>query len=86
MGIRCKEAKDLLAKPIGMREMNLIFGVTDELGLSREVIEVPLFPKGLGAVSRMSNGKFEITIPVETELAKWLPTLREKLIELSVPG
>ncbi|MEE9171054.1 MAG: hypothetical protein V3U73_14940 [bacterium] len=73
-------------KPIGMNEMNLIFSVTDELGLSREAIEVPLMPDGDGSVVRMANGKFEIVIPANIDLEQWLPILKENLVALGAVG
>ena len=71
-------------KPIGMKEMNLIFSVTDEMDIHREAIEVPLFPKGKGCVRIIPNRKIEIVIPETIDLVDWLPKMKEMLIELGV--
>ena len=69
-------------KPIGMKEMNLIFSVTDEMDIHREVIEVPLIPKAEGSVRLLPSGKFDIVIPETIDLMDWLPTMKDLLIEL----
>lgn len=71
-------------KPIGMKEMDLIFSVTDEMGISREAIEVPLLPKGDGDVRLLPNKKFEIVIPETIELEDWLPKMKEEIISILV--
>ena len=70
-------------KPIDMKEMNLIFSVTDEMGIHREAIEVPLFPKGEGNIKVLPKSKIEIVIPATIDLVDWLPTMKEKLTELA---
>lgn len=72
--------------PITMAEMNRIFAVTDELGLSREALVVPLEPVGEGEVRKMAGGKIWIAIPETIPLEEWLPALKERLLELGVPG
>ncbi len=71
-------------KPIGMKEMDLIFSITDEMDIHREAIEVQLLPKGEGSVRLLPGGKFDIVIPETIDLLDWLPTMKEKLIELGV--
>ncbi len=67
-------------KPIGMKEMDLIFSVTDEMDIHREAIEVPLLPKGEGSVRLLPSGKFEIVIPETIDLVDWLPKMKDLLI------
>ena len=44
---------------IGMREMGAIFTVTDEYGVDREEISVPLGKEDPGAVRRLPTGEVE---------------------------
>ena len=69
-------------KIIGMREMNVIFGVTDRLDISREAIVVPLGPASPGRVRRLPNGKFEITVDADQPIEVWAETLEKELIRL----
>ena len=70
-------------RPIGMREMGLVFEVVDELGLSREAIVVPLAPAGTGSVEKQADGRIRITLPAEREVEAWLEELRHALEELT---
>ena len=67
---------------IGMREMGAIFGVTDELGVDREQISVPLGKEDPGSVRRLPTGEIEIVVPLTLPVEKWLDTLRSGLEEL----
>lgn len=69
---------------IGMTEMRKIFSVIDELGIHREKIEVPLQPKGSGAVETLPSGKVRITIPEDRTLEGWLSELRSELEKLDI--
>ncbi len=69
---------------IGMREMRLVFSVTDALGIDRESITVPLEMEGPGEVRRLPGGKVEIVVPGKAPLKTWLPTLREELQRLGL--
>ena len=72
---------------ITMEDMEAVYGVTDELGIDREALNVELGkedPGGWGkALSGMSKREvFEITLPESTPLEEWLPRLRTGLQEL----
>ena len=72
---------------IGMDDMMAIYEVTDEFGIDRETISVPLEKEEDGAVSRQPDGSVEITVPVTMPIRNWLPTLRPSLQELGFePG
>ncbi len=43
--------------------MGQLFDVTDEIGLDRESLTVPLERTGDGAVKRRSDGRWEIQLP-----------------------
>ena len=62
-----------------MAEMNLVFEVTDALGLHRESLQVALAPSGEGSVERGPNGKFLIVLPETRSLIELLPELRTRL-------
>ena len=67
---------------IGMREMGAIFTVTDEYGVDREEISVPLRKEDPGAVRRLPTGEVEIVVPLSMAIEDWLGTLRNGLEEI----
>ena len=69
-------------KIIGMKEIFQVFEVTDNLGISREMIEIPLGPEHPGKVRKLSNGKYEIVIESEEPLADWIPKMEEEIKKL----
>lgn len=62
--------------------MQRLFAVTDEIGISREAITVPLAMQGEGKVARTRTGRFEITLPDLDDLGPFLASLPERLREL----
>ena len=64
---------------IGMREMGAIFDVTDELGIDREQISVPLEKEDPGAVRRLPSGEIEIVVPLAVPIEEWVATLKSNL-------
>jgi hypothetical protein len=69
-------------KIIGMKEILQVFDVTDNLGISREMIEIPLGPEHPGRVRKLPNGKFEIIIESEEPLAEWIPRMEKEISKL----
>ena len=67
---------------IGMEDMNAIFGVTDEMGIDREKISVPLEKEGHGAVRKLATGELEIVVPLDVATDEWLAFLRGGLEEM----
>jgi len=59
--------------------MRRVFAVTDEMGLSREAVTVPLALQGEGRVTRTRTGRFEITLPDTDDLDPFLASLPERL-------
>jgi hypothetical protein len=59
--------------------MGRLFAVTDELGLSREALTVPLAMEGEGRVTRTGKGRIEITLPDADDLGPFLAGLPERL-------
>jgi hypothetical protein len=62
--------------------MSRLFAVTDELGISREALTVPLAMEGEGRVARTRTGRIEITLPDASDLGPFLAALPERLREL----
>ncbi len=67
---------------IGMRDMGLIFEITDAMGIDRESISVPLGKEDPGAVRKLPSGDIEIVVPESTPLEDWLATLQAELEKL----
>jgi len=59
---------------VGMTEINKIFAVTDELGIHRESLVIPL-GTGKGRVRKLVSGKLEIIVDAETPIDEWLKSL-----------
>jgi hypothetical protein len=68
---------------VDQQVMNRLFAATDELGLEREAITVPLAMEGEGRVAA-ARGKVEITLPDADDLAPFLAGLRQRLRALGV--
>lgn len=67
---------------IGMRDMGAIFSVTDEYGVDREEISVPLGKEDPGVVRRLATGEVEIVVPLSLDIEDWLTVLRDGLEKL----
>lgn len=67
---------------VTMREMEGIFSVTDAMGLSRELIVVPLGPRHPGRVRRLPSGKIEIVVESEGDFALFLAGLEAEIRKL----
>ncbi|MGV3723457.1 MAG: hypothetical protein ACO1SX_21385 [Actinomycetota bacterium] len=69
--------------PINQTDMETVFAVTDELGIHRESVTVPLGKRDPGGVKQMGGGQIQITIPESVATAEWAEgPLRELLAEL----
>ena len=60
---------------VTMKEIDAIFVVTDELGIHREQLIIPLGPATPGRVRRLLNGKLEITVEASRPIGEWLREL-----------
>ena len=75
---------------ITIDDMNLVYEVTDELGIDRETIRVELTKEDPGSVRKGSDSglgrgaadTIEIVLPQSTPLEEWLPTLRTEVQRL----
>lgn len=61
--------------------MQRLFEVTDDLGIDRETIEVPLEMEGEGGVERLASGKLRIRLPEPDDLGAFLKTLPQRIAE-----
>jgi hypothetical protein len=71
--------EDAMLEAVTIREIEAIFAVTDRLGIHRESLVIPLMPRHPGRVRRMPNGKIEIVVEKEGELALFLAGLEAQL-------
>ena len=65
-----------------MRDMGLIFDVTDAMGIDRESISVPLGKEDPGDVRKLPTGDVEIVVPESVPLEDWLAILQSELEKL----
>jgi hypothetical protein len=72
-----------MPKPITQGDMEAVFTVTDELGIHRESITVPIAKRDPGEVKDLGAGQLRITIPESTPAADWAAgALKEELASL----
>ena len=64
---------------IDMADMNVIFAVTDLMGIHRESVSVELTKSDPGAVARGAGGKVEIIVPESETTAEFAVRLRAEL-------
>ena len=60
---------------VSFQQISRILDLTDQLGLNREWVEIPLSPERPGTVRRLPNGKLEIVVDADQPFDQWLSTL-----------
>ena len=75
-----------MLQAVTIHEIQLIFAITDRLGIHRESLVIPLSPRHPGRVRRMPNGKIEIVVEAQEPLDDWLAGLETELRSLIGPG
>ena len=70
-------------RAVSLNEIEKIFTVLEQLGISREAVVIPLQPATPGGVRRMPNGKFEIIVDADVPIDDWLATLEQRLRDLT---
>ena len=69
--------------PIRQSDMEAVFKLTDELGIHRESITVPLARRDPGGVKDLGRGQLQITVPESTDPEGWIQdVLRQELAML----
>lgn len=72
----------MVAMPEGiitMQDMEVIFSVTDTLGIHRESVSVELTKEDPGAITKTSSGKIEITVPESGTVEEFSRLIRQEL-------
>jgi hypothetical protein len=64
---------------IDMGDMEVIFSVTDALGIHRESVSVELSKEDPGAIGQSADGKIEITVPESGTIEEFSGRLRAEL-------
>ena len=64
---------------VTLKEIERVFVILDELGLSREAVMIPLKPQHPGRVQLRPDNRIEIVLDSETPLDEALPQLREEI-------
>lgn len=69
-------------KALGLKEIERIFSVTDDLGISREALVIPLRTEHPGRLRQIAGDKLEIIVDSAVEFDDWLGGLAAQLREL----
>ena len=64
---------------IDMGDMEVIFSVTDALGIHRESVRVELAKEDPGSIDKGTGGLIEITVPESKTIQEFSRQLEEKL-------
>ncbi len=67
---------------ITMPDMEVIFSVTDLMGIHRESVSVELTKEDPGAIGKSAAGKIEITVPQSESVADFAQRLRQELADM----
>lgn len=67
---------------IDMQDMEVIFSVTDSLGIHRESVRVELVKEDPGSVGKGTGGMVEITVPESGSIEEFSQRLSAELEEL----
>lgn len=64
---------------VSFKQISQILELTDQLGLDREWVEIPLTPESPGVVRKLPNGKLEIVVDSVQPFEQWLTTLDQEI-------
>ena len=67
---------------IGMADMEVIFSVTDTLGIHRESVSVELSKEDPGSIGRGEGGSILITVPETKTIQEFSGDLEAELMEM----
>lgn len=68
---------------VSFKQISQILELTDQLGLNREWVEIPLSPASPGVVRKLPTGKIEIVVDADQPFDQWLATLEGQIKRLS---
>ncbi len=72
-----------MLEAVTLREIQLIFEITDALAIHREHIVIPLATRHPGRVRRLTSGKIEIVVERDEDFAAWLQAIEPQLRTLA---
>lgn len=64
---------------VSFQQISRILELTDQLGLDREWIEIPLSTESPGLVRKLKSGKLEIIVDADRPFDQWLADLPSKI-------
>ena len=64
---------------ISMQDMEIIFSVTDSMGIHRESVSVELTKEDPGSIGKDAAGKIEITVPASDSVKEFAQRLQTEL-------
>ena len=64
---------------IDMQDMEVIFSVTDPLGIHRELVSVELTKEDPGSIGKSSGGIIEITVPESGSIDEFSTRIKAEL-------
>ncbi len=67
---------------VTLKEIERVFEVLAEFGLSREAVLIPLKPAHPGSVRVRPDDRLEIVVDSQTPLEAWLGVVREQVREI----
>jgi len=67
---------------VTLKEIERVFAILEELGLSREAVVIPLKAAHPGSVRLRSDNRVEIVLDSDVPLDDWLAVVRERLREI----
>jgi len=68
-----------MLKEVTLREIEAIFTVTDRMGLSRELLVIPLLPRHPGRIRKTPAGKIEIVVDSEQDFGEFVSALEPQI-------
>ena len=64
---------------VSFQQISKILDLTDQLGLDREWIEIPLSTESPGLVRKLKSGKLEIIVDADRPFDQWLADLPSQI-------
>jgi len=71
---------------VTLREIERVFEVLHEFGISREAVIIPLRPARPGSVQMRADGRLEIVFDADRSVDDWLAIVRQRLQEIIASG
>lgn len=72
-----------MLEAVSFKQISQILELTDQLGLNREWVEIPLTPESPGVVRKLPNGKLEIVVDAVQPFEQWLAALDAQIKQVN---